>query len=304
MADLFKTVCIASLWNKNESILIIWGEAMKTIKKHLRSLLGICLAIFLFCAFYGGLVVRDYTLASPHISSPVKIVLISDLHSQFFGKDQKQLIKKIKQQSPDLILLTGDIIDDTRPIDGTEAFLKGVQDLCPLYYVTGNHDYWYDDINSVKTLIAKYGGTVLSDEFLEIDIGGNRLILAGVEDPVKRYFGDIMYQPKKAMETAFSNLPQDRYKLLLAHRPERIQSYLPYGFDLVVCGHAHGGQIRIPFFSNGLYAVDQGWFPKYVGGLYEHGETTQIVSRGLANKISLPRVFNPPEIAVITLIPE
>ena len=254
---------------------------------------------------YGGITVPKYALTSPKIQSDeIRIVLLTDLHSVIYGKNQQVLIEHVKKQEPDLIFLVGDIADDRLPIRGTRLLLEGIQDLAPIYYITGNHEYWSNDIQTIRDEIEAYGVRILADEYVHVTIRGTDLILAGVEDPSKQLHEVANYNQSMAMQNAFSDLESaEGYKILLAHRPEKIEEYLLYPFDLVVSGHTHGGQIRIPYLLNGLYAPHQGLFPQYGGGRYEHDEATHIISRGLAKDIK-PRMFNPPEVVVITLVAE
>lgn len=278
---------------------------MKNKTKHKYKIFFIIILLILsFCAFYNGLTIREYELYSEKISKPVSIVLITDLHSHIYGHNQQDLIDLAKKQKPDLILLAGDIADDGVPIEGTELFLDGVKDVCPVYYVTGNHEYWSNDINNIREIIQSYDVKILSDEYSDVFINGNALIIAGIDDPAKKDYGDDNYSQETSMQKAFLPLQEiTGYRILMAHRPERIETYLPFNFDLVVSGHSHGGQVRIPFLVNGLWAPDQGKFPKYAGGMYTHGQLKHIVSRGISYSPKLPRVFNPPEIVVIHLYP-
>lgn len=268
------------------------------------SILAVTLA-FLVAAFYNGLTVTNYSVMSDEISSPIRIVLLTDLHSTIHGNNQKDLIDLVIKQNPDVIMLAGDIADDETPIKGTELLLDGLKGVAEIYYVTGNHEYWSSSIEDIKESIQDSGVTILSDEYSQISINGNRIIVAGVEDPARVNYYDSNYNQSYSMRKAFSELDEiDGYKILLAHRPERIEQYKLYDFDMVLSGHAHGGQVRIPFILNGLIAPNQGLFPKYAGGVYEHGELTHIVSRGLSFNLFLPRVFNPPEVVVIDLLPK
>ena len=141
---------------------------------------------------------------------------------------------------------------------------------------------------------------VLEGEYEQRTAGNTIITFAGIDDPYMELFEHPAFDWEGEMENAFESLRNEPgFKILLAHRPERIDEYKKYGFDLVVSGHSHGGQIRIPLILNGLYAPDQGWFPKYAGGMYKHGELTHIVSRGASNPLPVPRVFNPPEVVVI-----
>jgi predicted MPP superfamily phosphohydrolase len=229
-------------------------------------------------------------------------VLISDLHSTIFGKDQSVLIDKIKQQNPDLIVLTGDIFDDVVPIDGTQLLLAGISDTSPIYYVTGNHEFWTFRIQELREELSKYGVIILSDEYKKIEIKDNEIILAGIEDPDKKLYETPDYDQNKVMETQFRELDDiPAYKILLAHRPEKIKYYQTFSFNLILSGHTHGGQVRIPGIINGLYAPHQGIFPKYAGGIYRYTHSVHIISRGLSISPRLPRIFNPPELVVIIL---
>jgi predicted MPP superfamily phosphohydrolase len=247
----------------------------------------------------------SYTLEAEALApdSSLNIVLISDLHSTIYGKDQSPLIDAVTELRPDLILLSGDIVDDIAPITGTVLLLTGIYGLAPIYYVTGNHEYMSYNIDGIREELISLGVVILSDSYEVLEIKGNRILVAGVEDPARRLFEDPGYDQALSMREAFGSLGEESaYKILIAHHPENIGAYCEYPFDLVVSGHAHGGQVRIPPVLNGLYAPNQGLFPKYAGGLYVHGNLSHIVSRGLSvNRI--PRIFNPPELVFITVKP-
>jgi predicted MPP superfamily phosphohydrolase len=284
----------------------------------LRALAAVCfLALFVSCRTINTV---SYTLQTPALGASlpaehpaglpleggdvITMVLISDLHSTIYGGDQSPLIEMIAAQKPDLILLSGDIIDDKRPVTGTALLLAGIRDLAPVFYVTGNHEYMSKRIDDIRHTLESFGVVILSDSYARIDIRGKAVIVAGVEDPYKRKIESPEYDQGLSMEKAFRGLDKiDGYKILIAHRPENIKKYAQYPFDLVVSGHAHGGQVRIPRLLNGLYAPNQGLFPRYAGGLYTHGALTHIVSRGLSVSPWLPRIFNPPELVVIFLGP-
>ena len=231
----------------------------------------------------------------------ITIVLISNLHSTIHGKDQNILTGMIKEIKPDIIALTGDIFDDVFPDKGTLMLLSGISDIAPVFYVTGNHEYMRKDKDTFKNELLSFGVTVLSDAYALTEINGNKIILAGIEDPyiAKERRG---YDQNAVMKTLFRKLDNiPLYKILLAHRPENIDEYSKYSFDLVLSGHTHGGQVRIPGIMDGLYAPHQGLFPKYSGGIYSHGSLTHIISRGLSVYPFLPRIFNPPELVVIRI---
>jgi len=232
----------------------------------------------------------------------VIIALITDLHSTIYGKNQSILVNKIRDVNPDLIMLCGDIFDDIVPMAGTKLLLSGISGVAPVFYVTGNHEYMSRNIGKIRETLISYGVVVLSDAYTVIEINNNEIIIAGIEDPYKRRYETRNYDQNDSMERAFRELDEIKlYKILLAHRPERIEIYKKYSFDLVLSGHAHGGQVRIPNVLNGLYAPHQGFFPKYAGGLYTHGNLTHIVSRGLSVNPLLPRIFNPPELVIVII---
>ena len=265
-------------------------------------ILLIIIVLLLVAAFYNGLVIRNYSVKTDKFTTDKRIraVLIADLHSCIYGEKQKTLIAKIKKQNPDVILLAGDIVDDETPIDGAKMFLEGIIDLAPVFYVTGNHEYWSGDIDNIKRIIRDYGVTVLENEYKEIMFEDVPVIIAGVDD--REWIKYERGRDKKTEEDSFMELADEsRFKILLVHRPEKFESYKKYHFDLMVSGHSHGGQVRIPYLMNGLLAPDQGWFPQYAGGLYQHDDMTQIVSRGVSFNPRLPRIFNPPEIVVIDI---
>jgi len=262
----------------------------------------ILIAIFLLIcviAFYHGIVVRRYTIESDKLSpeQSLNIVVISDLHNTRHDK----LIGMICEINPDIIAMPGDIVDKKYTMKYVDAFLDDVSQLnIPVYYVTGNHEMGFRDTNKIKTAIRNRGITVLEDNYINIEINGIKLTIAGTDDPYKTNI--TRWQNKVSLKLSDMDNGDERYKILLAHRPDLWQIYETLGFDLAVSGHAHGGQVRIPFILNGLFAPHQGLFPKYAGGHYIHGKLNHIVSRGLSVFWNLPRVFNPPELVHIKIM--
>ena len=267
-------------------------------------ILALLLMVFLVsAAFYHGLVIKRYEINTDKLKpdASIRIVLISDLHNHIYGEKQEPLITLIQKQKPDIIALAGDIADDQVPILGTELFLAGIQGMAPVYYVTGNHEFWSQDIENIKATIAKYGVIILENTYERVRIANSSVIIGGVDDP-DMVLSDNTLDWAGELHEAFSPL-QDypEFKVLLSHRPELIDVYLKTDFDLVLSGHSHGGQVRIPFLLNGLYAPNQGWLPQYAGGMYSHDTLTHIVSRGISFNPRLPRIFNPPEVVVIDI---
>ena len=259
-------------------------------------------------AFYIGLTLRTYEVKTDKLSEgrTVRIVAIADLHSHIYGKDQQLLTDMIILQKPDVIALVGDIADDEEADVGTRLLLNGIRGVAPTYYVSGNHEYWSDNYEDIKSMFESYDITVLDNESEDIIVAGVRISVSGVDDPyIFDYTEDADYlamgNEEELFRQRFADMDEGVFNLLLAHRPELIDLYGQYGFDLILSGHTHGGQIRVPLLINGLFAPDQGWFPKYAGGRYDIEDTTLIVSRGLSFNDLVPRVFNPPEVLVIDI---
>ena len=280
---------------------------------------AVVLLILAIFAFDTSLMVRKYSIEAEEIETPIRIALVTDLHSCYYGENQADLIDAIAAENPDVILLSGDIFDDVKEDTNTELFLAGIADKYPCYYVTGNHECWGGKyrFNNQMAILEKYNIPVLSGEVVTLDVKGEIISLCGVDDPdvymVKTDLetdpeGYILVQTNKE-DTFLSQIaavsettPEDSYTILLSHRPEYYEAYTGHDFDLVLCGHAHGGQWRIPGILNGLYAPHQGIFPKYAGGRYDSEDVTMIVSRGLAKETTkIPRIFNRPELVVIDI---
>ncbi|MCL2321725.1 MAG: metallophosphoesterase [Oscillospiraceae bacterium] len=268
---------------------------------------GICLMclffIFLYFSFNNRINVVNYSIETNKImNKDIKIALLSDTHSTIYPNND--LVNDIKREKPDLILLTGDIIDDVASIKGTDILMEKIKDIAPIYYCTGNHEYMAKDYEERIKSLESYGVNYLNDEYKIIDINGNKILISGVNDPyidtkVKNY--PSISDRLKELEIECAKEDFNGVKILLSHRPELYDLYSNYDYDLVLSGHAHGGQVRIPFLMNGLIAPKQGLFPKFAGGLYTlNDKTKMIVSRGLSIE-ALPRIFDPPELVIITL---
>ncbi|MDX5982134.1 metallophosphoesterase [Exiguobacterium profundum] len=275
------------------------------MKKHKSTLLFVALGILLFTATYNGLTVRTYDVTSDKLSADesLRIVLLSDLHSASYGYKQSILIDQVRAQKPDLIALPGDLLDRYRSPEPAFELIEGLEGIAPMYFVTGNHEIdGSDDYvrHNVKDVFRSYGVNVLEDEWETVTINGIDLVIGGLEDPL-RGFRENIYTDWDAESTAAMQdiAPDETFKVLLSHRAEQVDTYAKLPFDLVLSGHAHGGQVRIPYLMNGLFAPDQGFFPKYAGGLYEHETFTHVIGRGFNYSFNIPRIYNPPEIVVI-----
>ena len=274
----------------------------KQQRKILALLLACILGIMVPFAFNTKLKIQHYSLESEKLTAPVRIVLITDLHSCSYGKGQRELIDAIHAQKPDIILLGGDICDDKLPHRNTELVLRAIADKYPCYYVTGNHEYWSREIEKILKIFQSYNVPVLEGSFDTIDVRGQKLNICGISDPDILKYTDKNYSITEQLKDAAVASENGNYTILLAHRPELIDSYLNYDFDLILAGHAHGGQWRLPGIINGLFAPNQGFFPRYAGGKYRFEDSYMIVSRGLARESTrIPRIFNRPELVVIDL---
>lgn len=260
---------------------------------------GIPIAVvFIIIIIYSmSLKVVDYNLITNKVNGNIKIALVTDLHSCNYGENQYKLIDVIKSQEPDIVLLGGDIVDDVIPRKKSIEFLERVSSMYPCYYVSGNHEFWSNDIDGIKNIISGYGINILEGDTDILNINGNDINICGIDDP--EVGESIFYEQLKNCNVQSNN---GNYTVLLTHRPELIDKYNEYNFDLILSGHAHGGQWRIPFILNGLIAPNQGLFPKYAGGLYKFEDNNMIVSRGLARESTIiPRIFNRPELVIIDI---
>lgn len=237
--------------------------------------------------------------ALPEAFEGFKIAHVSDLHNAVFGRKNEKLLSLIRAAEPDIIAITGDLIDSRRTdIDSALAFVEAAAEIAPVYYVTGNHESRLD-FDEIEPRLIAAGARVLRNEAEDIGRGGERIRLAGIDDP------SFIRTGGTAEERAAAELEQlgdggGTFTVLLAHRPELVEVYAEYGAGLVLSGHAHGGQVRLPLLG-GLYAPGQGLLPEYDSGLYSLGETQMVVSRGLGNSVAPLRVNNRPELVIVTL---
>lgn len=231
-----------------------------------------------------------------------KIIHLSDLHNKNFGKKQQRLVMKISEIQPDIVVFTGDLIDANRPGDKASLILmKELVAIAPVYYVSGNHEWGSGTFSSLEHSLKDIGVMVLRNENVPITKGNDKIQIVGIDDP-SRGKGDQLEREiaKQDIVKSIVGLEEDGFTILLSHRPELLPLYASFDFDTVFSGHAHGGQIRLPLIG-GLVAPNQGFLPTYTAGEHELDQTTMMVSRGLGNSIIPLRVFNRPEIVVVTL---
>jgi predicted MPP superfamily phosphohydrolase len=230
------------------------------------------------------------------------IVQISDLHNAEFGDNQSRLLNAVKNASPDIIAITGDLIDSRRTdVAKAMEFIDGAVKIAPVYYVTGNHESRTEEYAKLKEQMTKAGVVILEDEGTTIKCGKASIHLLGLNDPDFTETDDA-YESAAMINAKLKDMlsENNEYTILLSHRPELFDVYAANNIDLVLSGHAHGGQFRLPFIG-GLVAPNQGLFPKYSEGMYEKDQTKMVVSRGLGNSIIPVRINNRPELVVITL---
>ena len=240
----------------------------------------------------------------PESFSGFRIAQISELHNAEFGENNSKLIEFLSQSDPDIIVLTGDLIDSRQTdIDVALAFARKAMKIAPVYYISGNHETRVGAYEDLKMGLLEAGVVVLENQKVQITREGETITLMGIDDPSFRedyLFGDSASVARQAIEDLQNE--SDGYTILLSHRPELFDVYVDTGMDLVFSGHAHGGQFRLPFIG-GLVAPNQGFFPEYDAGLFSEVNTTMIVSRGVGNSIIPIRFNNRPEIVVVELHP-
>ncbi len=278
----------------------------KKIKRRLK-LLFACILLVLFFIWQNNTIVTTTIVYSnpklPKEFDQFRIAQISDLHNKVFGDNQSYLINELGKTNPDIIVLTGDLIDRRRfNLNAALIFVKEAITIAPVYYVSGNHEAWSNQYDLIKKELLQLGVSILDDQYIDLIKGEGSIRLLGLSDPdflTSRYSEGT--NTTKVHQSLQRNADPNRFQLLLSHRPELIQIYSQYNMDLVLSGHAHGGQIRIPFIG-AIIAPDQGLLPKYTSGAYKVNETTLVVSRGLGNSVLPIRLFNRPEIIVVKLI--
>ena len=249
-----------------------------------------------------GISVSHYTYTCNKVKSDLdgfKIVHVSDLHGKSFGESNRRLLSYIRREQPDMIVISGDIADErgnefvrSEGINTAISFVEKASMVAPVYYAAGNHEYALslEEQKRLFTGISDAGGVILDNDTLKFDCGSEKLYISGLSD-------------REASEGALRRLladTSDGLSILISHRPQFGQNYAEAGADLTFSGHAHGGQIRLPFFG-GLYAPDQGLFPEFTEGIHYFGQSATVISRGLGSSRFPVRINNMPELVVVTL---
>ena len=260
-----------------------------------------------------ALEISDYMVTNPDLPesfSGFRIAQISDLHNDEFGENNEELIELLKNKKPDIIAITGDLIDyyDTH-LDISLAFIGEIIDIAPCYYVPGNHEARLDSYEQFKNKLTDLGVCVLENEAIQLERNGEAVTIMGVKDPA--FFTKIFFPDSDGRSSEEDDIIMDLllryvcredmgYRIVLSHRPDQIGVYAKYDLELVLSGHKHGAQFRLPYLG-GLFTPSDGFFPEYDAGVYEQDNTTMIVSRGLGNSKFPFRLNNRPEVVMIEL---
>ena len=271
------------------------------------AVVAIVLVVLVIWIAWGNtaLELNTYTVSSaklPQGFDGYRIAHVSDLHNAEMGKDYEKLLTMLRDADPDMIAITGDLIDSRNTdIEVALQFIREAVKIAPCYYVTGNHEARVNEYGELKSGMEAAGVTVLEDAQTEISLESETITLIGVNDP--SYQTDYLFgDSETVMDTKLEEFhtEDDVFTILLSHRPELFDIYADHGMDLILSGHAHGGQFRLPFIG-GLVAPNQGLFPEYDAGIYTEGNTNMLVSRGVGNSILPFRINNRPEVILIEL---
>lgn len=274
---------------------------MKQRSKRLRRTLLLVLLVLAVLIGDGRLRLTstEYSLSFDNLPAAFdgfRIVQLSDVHGAVFGAGNERLLRAVAAAEPDLIALTGDLADRDTDLEDTDQLLAGLAEIAPLYYVSGNHEWSEDLLEPLQVLFQRRGVRYLRNEYLTLERADQHIVLAGVEDP--NGWRDQL-RPDALAARIRETYPED-FVLLLGHRNDFLEKYPTLPVDLILCGHAHGGVIRIPGVG-GLLGTNRELFPDYTAGVYT-GETYRLlVSRGLGRMRGIPRIFNNPEVVALTL---
>lgn len=245
------------------------------------------------------IVTTEYVISGENLPAAFdgfRIVQLSDIHAAEYGPDNARLVRAVRQAAPDLIAVTGDLIDAEGQLDMVETLVTQLTGIAPVCFINGNHEWDSGDISQLHALLRRCGVTILQNAWLSLERDGSAIALAGIEDPN----GPAdMPRPSQVFQEMRAELG-DLYTVVLYHRNNRLALFSELGADVVLSGHAHGGMIRLPF-TDGLIDASRRWFPTYTSGVYTQGSTSMVVSRGLGNHTGFPRLLNNPHIPVIVL---
>ena len=282
--------------------------AFKTGKKRGKRRLPAAFLLVVLCGVFllwqqESIVTETYTVASADLPASfegLRILHVSDVHGKEFGTESERLLNKAAELKPDLIAVTGDLIDREEQLAMVPALMTGLAEIAPTYYVTGNHEWGVRRVNDLKELLRECGVTTLSGDYVLLEREGESIAVAGVDDPggPGGLAAGAVLKEKIAAEQG------EIYTLFLSHR-DSMDVYEQWGYDLTLCGHGHGGIFRIPVLNKGVLSTDRTFFPDYDGGVYLlEGGNACVVSRGLGSNtvpVRAFRLFNRPDLPLIIL---
>ena len=265
-------------------------------KKYIAVLLFIIIIIILIIGLDNRLEVTNYNINNKKVKNKIKIAVIADLHNSEYKEKSKQVITKVIELKPNIILYAGDIADKSLTLENVKYVIEGLKGKAKSFYVTGNHEYMGAKINEIKKMLNVNNVEILGGKCIYTKANNNYINICGIDDSVSKNFDEQLKKVGNKIKK------DNSYNILLSHRPEYIKEYVNYNFDLIISGHAHGGHWRIPFTKIGIYSPNQGIFPKYSGGKYKIKNKDFIVSRGLSKESTkIPKFYNRPEIVFINL---
>lgn len=266
--------------------------------------------IFIFlCGLYlhyenTKLQVSNYNIKNNKIPSDFndyRIVQISDFHNTKSKTLTNNLVKEIEMQKPNIIVVTGDFVDSSKTdIETAINFIRKINNIAPIYFISGNHEASISNYSKLKEKLEENKVIILDNKIEVLKINESTINLIGINDPLMAHESGVTHSEIVKIELDIAQYDENRYNILLSHRPELFDTYVEKKIDLILAGHAHGGQIRIPLIG-GIIAPNQGFFPKYTNGIFEENKTTMVISRGIGNSILPFRINNKPELVVITL---
>ena len=245
------------------------------------------------------IVVSEHVIESENLPESFEgftIAQLSDVHGRCFGKDNARLAEKVRETKPDIIVITGDLADEDTDLNVIDSLLEKLVAIADVYYISGNHEWGFGRIGELKALFEKHGVSYLANEYILLERGGEHISLCGVEDPNARM---NMPTPDELVESV-NEAEGEGYRILLGHRNYWVEKYPALDVDLILCGHAHGGIVRLPGLG-GVFGTGFEFFPENTEGAIETRRYTMIVSRGIGNSAPIPRLFNNPEIVAVTL---
>ena len=276
----------------------------KMLKIIILSVLIVAVATIIYGLYCSNTIeIKNYSLSSDKINSQVRFVFISDLHCKEYGNKNSDLVSKIKEQNPDFIAVGGDMVNKYSADDHVmRELLPQLAEIAPTYCILGNHELYIKDEIDFNNDIDSTGAKLLDNESVTLNINGEKILLGGISDfPYYEYNAPDFNTPERYFWDEFKESSKDCYSILLHHQPEYLESIMQdSNVDLVMCGHTHGGAVQIPFVG-GLFAPNQGFFPKYDKGEFDLYDTKMIVSAGLGDAYPILRMNNCPEITVVKI---